>query len=137
MGAQISIGYLCDGPPLPDYVSDKFTMYNSCTDVRVVDVVLQTCKYMYIHHLGSRPSSSWSSGEFPVSQAWAVCFGLFKLPTHSSTQDRARPLHLWQESSSQTMVMGLFLLQKGRATRARNTCILRLHASFWVHPWQG
>ena len=88
----MSIGFLCDGPPLPDYVS---AMYNSCTDVRVVDVVLQTCKYMYIHHLGPRPSPSWSSGEFPVSQAWAVCFGLFKLPTHSSTQDRARPLHLW------------------------------------------
>ena len=30
----MSIGFLCDGPPLPDYVS---AMYNSCTDVRVVD----------------------------------------------------------------------------------------------------
>ena len=95
----MSIGFvfLCDGLSLPDvhvYVllyTDRFTMYiwlyrctNGCSSTNVS---------VHVHHLGPWPSSIWSSGEFPVSQAWAVCFGLFKLPTHSSTQDRARPLH--------------------------------------------
>ena len=50
-------------------------------------------RYLYIHCCTSNkhkrePQSNplWSSGEFLIPQTWAVCFGLFKLPTHSTTR---------------------------------------------------
>ena len=69
-----------------------------------------TYKYMYVYHqrylyihcstsnyIKREPQSNplWSSGEFLIPQTWAVCFGLFKLPTHSTTKDKVRPLHLF------------------------------------------
>ena len=52
---------------------------------------VSTCIYTTWDHglaLAGRQGSS-------LSLKHGLCFGLFKLPTHSSTQDRARPLHLW------------------------------------------
>ena len=77
---------------LPVYVETSVYGIHACTII--VLLLLSIHKYMHIHHWGPTSSHFWSSGEFPVSQAWAACFGLFKLPTRSSTQDRARPLHL-------------------------------------------
>ena len=80
------IGSSCDSLSLPDvHVYEhtaKYTWLNRYTKCSSTNVSV------HVHHLGPWPSSIWSSGEFPVSQAWAACFGLFKLPIRSSTQDR-------------------------------------------------
>ena len=80
-----------------------------------------TYKYMYVYHqrylyihcctsnyIKREPQSNplWSSGELLIPQTWAVCFGLFKLPTHSTTKDKVRPLHLFLESKVRLWLWG-------------------------------
>ena len=62
------------------------------------DLPESTCNY--------KQATVWSSGEFLIPQAWAVCFGLFKLSTHSTTKDKVRPLHLFFGAQCQAMGMG-------------------------------
>ena len=97
-GVQMCIGSTCDSPSLPDVYTCTciFLLYiHTATFTWLHRYTSKINVSVHVHYLGPWSSSIWSSGKFPVSQAWAVCFGLFKLPTHSSTQDRARPLHLW------------------------------------------
>ena len=70
-------------------------------------------RYLYIHcctsnYIKREPQSNplWSSGELLIPQTWAVCFGLFKLPTHSTTKDKVRPLHLFLESKVRLWLWG-------------------------------
>ena len=60
------------------------------------------------NYIKREPQSNplWSSGELLIPQTWAVCFGLFKLPTHSTTKDKVRPLHLFLESKVRLWLWG-------------------------------
>ena len=42
-GGPNEYSFFCDGPTLPDYVSDKFTMYNGYTDA-----VLPQCRILSV-----------------------------------------------------------------------------------------
>ena len=79
----------------------------------ILQVYVYHQRYLYIHcctsnYIKREPQSNplWSSGEFLIPQTWAVCFGLFKLPTHSTTKDKVRPLHLFLESKVRLWLWG-------------------------------
>ena len=127
--------FLCDGLSLPDvhiYVQIGLPCIYGYTDVRM-DVVLQMWKYMYTTWDHGPALSGRQGSSLSLKHGLCVSASLNSLHTAPlktgrghSTCGKSPATRPWSRSCSYYKRAELY-------TRARNTCVVRLHASFRVH----